>query len=73
VYGNVPVTYSFWRNTRNFINYMRGPMDLNFASDDGGVIRLTDVEYIYDDRIAHVPNVGNNAAYFARWFNIARP
>ena len=71
----IPVTFSFWRNVGNF---QRGRLDMNFAAEDGSVLRLSDVKYEYDERIAHVPNQRGNTegagnAYPGRWLNIAKP
>jgi prepilin-type N-terminal cleavage/methylation domain-containing protein len=46
-------TLSFWESGRG-----RGPVDLNFASQDGSVVRYTDVKFDRfgkDERMAYVP------------------
>jgi prepilin-type N-terminal cleavage/methylation domain-containing protein len=65
----LPITYSWWR-TVGAQPYTE--FDMNFASYDGHVTRLNDVENEHDGRIVHVPHARNEGSG-GRWLNIAKP
>ena len=65
----LPITYSWWRIADQ---QPRTTVDLNFAADDGGVMRLTNVANEHDDRTYHVPHQRNSGSGGV-WLTMGRP
>lgn len=61
--GTFKATYALWRRYQSSV---RGAVDLNFASQDGAVIRFNNVK-VEDDRMSRVPVFGNGRRWNTWW------